>query len=65
MLFNTTEADFLNRMSLMSDDGKKKLYDGISLEAAEIIAALFNKHPAITNFLAKKREEAAASQQNQ
>lgn len=55
MLFNTTQAEFYQRLDSLTEEQRMTLYMGITKEAAEIIALLLPDEPMVAELLAFKR----------
>ena len=55
MLFNTTQAEFYQRLDSLTEEQRMTLYMGITKEAAEIMALLLPDEPMVAELLAFKR----------
>jgi len=55
MLFNTTQAEFYQRLDSLTEQERMQLFLGISLEAAEIIHKLLPDEPMVIELLTFKR----------
>lgn len=55
MLFNTTQAEFYQRLDSLTEEQRMTLYMGITKEAAEIMALLLPDEPMVAELVAFKR----------
>ena len=55
MLFNTTQAEFYQRLADLTEQQRMALFMGISLEAAEIIKILLPDEPMVDELVTFKR----------
>jgi len=55
MLFNTTQAEFYQRLDSLTEEQRMTLFMGITKEAAEIMALLLPDEPMVAELLAFKR----------